>query len=58
MRRQEILMSANAKKSMGGTIVLVMFGVVALIGGVKWLPLLIPAAMLVWYGAGPVLRRG
>ncbi len=51
-------MSANQKKSMGGTIVLVMFGVAALIGGIKWLPLLIPAAMLVWYGAGPVLRRG
>jgi hypothetical protein len=38
--------------------VLVCFGVVAFIGGAKWLLALIPAAMLVWYGTGSVLRRG
>jgi len=31
---------------------------VALFGGEKWLVGLIPAAMLVWYGTRPVLRRG
>jgi hypothetical protein len=51
-------MSADSKKSMGWTIVLVLLGVVALVGGVKWLVLLIPAAMLIWYGAGPLLRSG
>jgi hypothetical protein len=51
-------MSADSKKSMGWTIVLVLLGVVALVGGVKWLVLLIPAAMLIWYGAGPILRSG
>ncbi|HUD64155.1 MAG TPA: hypothetical protein VMQ17_06250 [Candidatus Sulfotelmatobacter sp.] len=51
-------MSADSKKSMGWTIVLVLLGVVALVGGVKWLVLLVPAAMLIWYGAGPILRSG
>ncbi len=51
-------MSADSKKSMGWTIVLVLLGVVALVGGVKWLVLLIPAAMLIWYGAAPILRSG
>ena len=51
-------MSADSKKSMGWTIVLVLLGVVALVSGVKWLVLLIPAAMLIWYGAGPILRSG
>jgi hypothetical protein len=55
---QEFLMSADSKKSMGWTIVLVLLGVVALVGGVKWLVLLIPAAMLIWYGAAPILRSG
>jgi len=43
---------------MGWTAVLILLGVVALVGGVKWLVLLIPAAMLIWYGAGPILRSG
>ena len=51
-------MSANTKKSMGGTIALILFGIGALLGGVKWLVLLIPAAAVVWYSAGPRLRRG
>jgi hypothetical protein len=51
-------MSADSKKSMGWTIVLVLLGVIALAGGVKWLVLLIPAAMLIWYGAAPILRSG
>jgi hypothetical protein len=51
-------MSADYKKSMGWTILLILFGVVALFGGVEWLTVLIPAAMLIWYGAGPMLRSG
>lgn len=51
-------MSANTKKSMGWTIVLILLGMAALYGGSKWLSLLIPAALLVWYGAGPMLRSG
>jgi hypothetical protein len=49
-------MSRNAKKSMGWTSLLILFGLVALFGGEKWLVLLIPAAMGVWYGAGPMVR--
>ena len=51
-------MSAQSKKSLGWTIVLVVFGVAALYTGPGWLPILIPAAMLVWYGVAPVLRNG
>jgi hypothetical protein len=51
-------MSANSKKSLGSTILLIFLGLAALVGGAKWLVLLVPAALLVWYGSGPVLRRG
>jgi hypothetical protein len=51
-------MSANSKKSLGSTILLIFLGVAALVGGAKWLVLLVPAALLVWYGAGPILRGG
>ena len=51
-------MSANSRKSIGGASVLILLGLVALFGGEKWLVGLIPAAMLVWYGTRPVLRRG
>lgn len=51
-------MSRNSKKSMGWTILLILFGVVALFGGVRWLVLVIPAGMLVWFGAGRGLRSG
>jgi hypothetical protein len=49
-------MSRNSKKSMGWMFVLILFGVIALFGGVKWAILLIPAATLVWYGSPSVLR--
>ena len=51
-------MSVNSKKSMGWMAVLIFFGLVALFGGVKWLVVLIPAAMMVWYRVGPALRSG
>ena len=49
-------MSANSKKSIGWTILLIVLGLAALFSGTKWLMLLIPAAALVWYGAGATLR--
>jgi hypothetical protein len=51
-------MSANSKKSMGWTIVLLLLGMAALYGGSKWLSLLIPAALLVWFTAKLTLRTG
>lgn len=51
-------MSAENKKSVGWTIVLLLLGITALMAGVRWLTLVIPAAVFVWYAAGPVLRSG
>jgi hypothetical protein len=51
-------MSMDAKKSMGWTVVLILLGMAALYGGSKWLSVLIPAAVLVWYTARPSLRTG
>jgi hypothetical protein len=44
-------MSADVKKGYGSTLLMVFFGVLALYGGTVWLPLLVPAATLVWYVA-------
>ncbi len=60
MRRNgggDINLSASAGKSIGGTVALILLGVIALVAGEKWLVGLIPAAMLVWYGTGSALRR-
>lgn len=54
----EFSMSMNSKKSMAWTMVLILFGLIALFGGDKSLVVLIPAAMMVWYRVGPTLRRG
>jgi len=51
-------MSANSKKSMGWAVVLVLLGMVALYAGAKSLFVLVPAALLVWYGAKPILGSG
>jgi len=48
----------DAKKSMGWTVVLILMGMAALYGGSKWLSLLIPAALLVWYTAKARLGTG
>ena len=37
---------------------LMILGVAAFVAGAKWLVLLVPAALLVWFGTGPVLRGG
>jgi hypothetical protein len=50
-------MSAQSKKSMGWTIVLMTFGLAAFFAGTRALVVLIPAALLIWYGiALPMLR--
>jgi hypothetical protein len=51
-------MSLDSRKSMGWTAVLIVLGMAALYGGSKWLALLIPAALFVWYTAKPRLRTG
>ena len=51
-------MKNNRKKSISWAMVLVLLGVAALYAGSNWLALLIPAAILVWYGAAPTLRSG
>ena len=51
-------MSAHSKKSLTWTLVLVILGMAALYGGSKWLTILIPAALLVWFTARPRLRTG
>ena len=51
-------MRRNSKTSVLWAIVLILFGVVAFFGGMKWLIPLIPAAMLIWFGVGPTLRTG
>jgi hypothetical protein len=51
-------MSAAAKTGYGSTLALLFFGVLALYLGARWLVLLIPAAVLIWYSAGPILRSG
>jgi hypothetical protein len=56
LKNIEVVMSSG--KSIGGTMVLILFGVIAFFGGAKWLVALIPAAMLVWYGTGSAWRRG
>jgi hypothetical protein len=55
---REWMMSMDAKKSMGWAVILIVMGMAALYGGSKWLALLIPAALLVWYAAKPTLRTG
>ncbi len=51
-------MSANSKKSLGSTVFLIVLGIAAFYGGTKTLAVLIPAALLVWFGVGPILRSG
>ena len=51
-------MSANSKKSIGATAALILLGMLVLIAGAKWLGVMIPAALLVWYVAAPKLRSG
>jgi hypothetical protein len=51
-------MSMDWKKSIGWTVILILMGMAALYGGSRWLALLIPLALVVWYMAKPRLRTG
>lgn len=51
-------MSANAKKSAGATLALILLGMLVLMTGEKLLVVMIPAAILIWYAASPALRSG
>jgi hypothetical protein len=55
---RELTMSMNSKKSLTSTTLLILLGVAALNVSVRWLILLIPAAIFVWYSAGSILRTG
>jgi hypothetical protein len=50
-------MSAKAKRSYGSALALLLLSVLALYGGPRWLVVLIPVAVFLWYGASPTLRR-
>jgi hypothetical protein len=49
-------MSMNSKKSLGWTSILILLGLITLFAGAKWLVVLIPAALMIWYGVGSGLR--
>jgi hypothetical protein len=51
-------MSAQSKKSLGWTTVLIVFGLVALFAGMKVLVFLIAATCLIWYGIARPLLYG
>lgn len=51
-------MSMESKKSIGITFLLMILGVLAMYAGLKSLIVLIPAAVLIWYEARPVVRSG
>jgi hypothetical protein len=43
------------KQSLTSTLLLILLGVAAFLGGAKMLIVLVPAALLVWYSARPML---
>jgi hypothetical protein len=49
-------MAAKTTTSITATLALVLLGVLVLWAGESYLVLLVPAAVLVWYGAAPRLR--
>jgi len=51
-------MSADIKKAYRSALLMIFFGLLALYGGSRWLPLLVPAAALVWHATRPTLGRG
>ena len=51
-------MSAQTKKSLGWTTVLIVFGLTALFAGMKVLIVLIPAALWIWYEIAQPMPHG
>jgi len=58
MDLREASMSMESKKSIGTTVILMIFGVLAMYAGLKSLVVLIPAAVLIWHEARPHLGSG
>jgi hypothetical protein len=51
-------MSAEAKRGYSSTLALLTLAVLAFYAGTRWLVVLIPVALLIWYAAsGTALRR-
>lgn len=50
-------MNRSVKRSMAAAFALIVLGILVLLAGEKSLVVLIPAAVLVWYGT-PKLRKG
>jgi hypothetical protein len=50
--------NANVRKTMAWAAALIVFGLLALIGGTKTLVLLLPAAAFVWYQSRPIVHSG
>lgn len=51
------LMTINAKKSVGASVALILLGILVLLTGEKSLLVVVPAAVLVWFGVAPKLRN-
>jgi len=51
-------MTANTKRSIAATAILIVMGIVVLLTGEKSLVVLMPAAVLVWFAAAPKFRSG
>lgn len=51
-------MNANSSNSILWAMVLVALGIAAFFGGTGWLVVVLPAAMLVWFGARPIVASG
>ncbi len=48
----------NSKRSIAAMIAFMLLGMLVLIAGQKSLLVVVPAAVLVWYGAAPKVRSG
>jgi hypothetical protein len=50
-------MSVEAKKGYGSSLMLLFLGILALHFGGSWLPVLIPAAVILWFATGHLLAE-
>lgn len=50
-------MNKDVQKSIAAALALILLGILVLLTGERSIIVLIPAAVLVWYGTAPKLRR-
>lgn len=50
-------MNKDVQKSIAAALALILLGILVLLAGERSIIVLIPAAVLVWYGTAPKLRR-